>query len=89
MEELKDLVAAALALQFEERESSYRCGRYWLAHEDWHEKAFIQHNCMEDNDEPFEPDFPDHRVLLYVEAELDEAPLQSIPGLELLHTIDG
>ena len=86
MDELKDAVAAALGLDFEPRHSYYLCGDYWLSHENWHEKVRVQENCLEDDGEHFEPDFPEHRVLLYVEADLDETPLQMIDGLELLET---
>jgi hypothetical protein len=84
LDELKDAVTEALDLSFILHDSSFRCGDYWRYTAPDGTLVVVQDNCLEGPDEHHEPDFPDHRVLLYVEAELDEAPLASIPGLDLL-----
>ena len=86
LDEIKDVAAAALGLYFEPRHSSYLCGDYWRARVAPRGKVTVLQNCIEDDGEHLEPDFPEHVVLLRVEADLDETPLQMIDGLELLET---
>ena len=88
LDELKDVAAAALDLDFESRHSYYLCGDYWRARVQPSGKVIVLANCLEDDGEHLESRFPEHSALLRVEADLDETPLQGIEGLELLETHD-
>ena len=87
-DELKDLVAAAVGIAFDPHEGMFRCGEYWRYEANDDALVVIQDNCIDEHGDLAEAGFPDHGVLLYVEADLDETPLQRMDGLELLETRD-
>jgi hypothetical protein len=69
---LKDIataLGAALHIELRVRESSYRCGNYFLYRDAAStEELIVQENCEDSHGELAEPDFPEHKILLYVSS---------------------
>lgn len=86
-------LSTALAVVFEERESAYQ-GVYGSAGSPDGERFILKRNVDPFDDEPAEADFPDFRVLLYVDevddadraASLREAIEQAAMGFRLLRS---
>lgn len=69
MPDVARLMQQALGISWRVRESSYRCGEYYLHRgltDD--EELVIQRNCVESEGELAEPSFPDQEVIMYVSS---------------------
>jgi hypothetical protein len=64
---IRTAIETAAKFKFSAHESSYRGGDYYLL-ENGEERLTLQRNLDLMEDEPVEPDFPESKTLLYVEA---------------------
>jgi hypothetical protein len=73
----KELVESLLSIQFEERDSSYHRGPYFMYGHMGEENFEISVNLDPYEDVPSEDDFPDHEILLYVNDTPRSGDLQA------------
>jgi hypothetical protein len=74
MTALKSAVEKELVIQFQLRNSSFRCDEYFLyRNESRSVELIIQLNCYDEIDQEYQEDFPEYPVLLYLSAVNDEA----------------
>ncbi|WEV28167.1 hypothetical protein OYE22_25570 [Streptomyces sp. 71268] len=83
---LRDVVRESLGCSFEERESGFKGGIYYLRKEQGGGTISIEANWVDGDGYPAEPDFPEHRTLLYVTnpTQRDHDRLSQTSGLRLL-----
>jgi hypothetical protein len=86
MDEIADVVAQVLSIEFEPRSSLYR-GDYYRWHGENQADIILQENFIEDDDGlPTDSDHPQHVVLLHASRLPDDwyDRLAAVPGAETL-----
>ena len=76
--EAKEILQELLALQFEERESTYHGGEYFRAGNKAGEHFQLKENVDPFDDDPAEMNFPEFPSLLYISATLRSDELREI-----------
>lgn len=89
IDQIRSVIESGLGISMEPRESSYRCGDYFLCVNAAGQRLALQQNFDEENQEWAEDDFKDCYVLLYVDSSgettaLRELLLSKIPAARLL-----
>jgi hypothetical protein len=88
----RSLVEKLLSLEFEEHDSSYHRGPYFVCGQIGEENFELSINLDPFEDVPNEDDFPDHEILLYVNDTARSGELQaamaSSEAIELLRHED-
>lgn len=66
--EAMEIISTTLQFQFEERESDYHAGVYFLAGRKNGENFELKKNIDPFDGEPLEQDFPEHSALFFINA---------------------
>lgn len=64
----RDNIETALGEVFEERDSSYQCGIYYMWGRSDSENFVLKLNVDPFDDEPIEQNYPNYKILLYINA---------------------
>ena len=88
LEDAKDVIADILMVRLEEHESSYWGGVYFVHGQMGQENFKLVRNLDLTGNEPLEPEFRDHHVLLFVNAshrsDALKARFVAVPNMSFL-----
>ncbi|MEU9749584.1 hypothetical protein [Streptomyces niveus] len=73
MRKVVEDLSSALRLRFEERDSSYKGGKYFLAHGEGFQEISVESNWEDEEGFASEPNFKEYPILVYFNGVGDEA----------------